>query len=204
MITIVGEVETTTVIKKSRFIGFACAVNDEAHAQEIISARKKQHYDASHNCFAFVLENGVMRYSDDGEPQGTAGLPMLDVIRKKGLTDVLVVSTRYFGGTLLGAGGLVRAYTGSAASALDVAQKIEVITCNVFKTTFSYTDWSKAQKRLEERGFMVGNLDFSDTVQASLSAMPGSESELEKLVTSVSLGKSTLSPQGTQKIERKI
>ena len=204
MITIAGEFETTTIIKKSRFIGYACAVNNEAHAQEILSARKKQHYDASHNCFAYVLQSGVMRYSDDGEPQGTAGLPMLDVIKKKGLENVLVVSTRYFGGTLLGTGGLVRAYSKSASSALDAAQRVEVITCSVFETTFSYTAWSKAARRLEDGGFMIGSIDFTDTVHVSLSALPGEESALEKLVTGVSLGKSALSPQGTQAIERKI
>jgi uncharacterized YigZ family protein len=204
MITITGEFETTTIIKKSRFIGYACAVIDEAHAQEILSARKKQHYDASHNCFAYVLSGGVMRYSDDGEPQGTAGLPMLDVIKKNGLSDVLVVSTRYFGGTLLGAGGLIRAYSNSASSALLAAQRIEVITCNVFETTFSYATWSKAQKLLEERGFMLGSVDFTDTVRASLLALPGEESALDKLVTSVSLGKSVLTPQGVQRKERKL
>lgn len=204
MITIAGSAEQTTIIKKSRFIGYACHVNDEPHAKQVLAARKKNHYDASHNCFAYVLSDGVMRYSDDGEPQGTAGLPMLDVIKKQGLKDVLVVTTRYFGGTLLGAGGLVRAYSKSASSALSAARKIEVITCKVFETTFSYAAWSKAQMLLVDSGFMIGDVDFSDTVRALLSALPGSEPALQKLVTSVSLGKSVLSPQGVQKIERKV
>jgi len=204
MITISGKAETTTIIKKSKFICLACRVNDESDAQAVISARKKQHYDASHNCFAYVLAGGVMRYSDDGEPQGTAGLPMLEVIKRNELSDVLAVTTRYFGGTLLGAGGLVRAYAGSVASIIEAAQKVQVTTCEVFESVFSYNTWSKAQKLLEDGGFMIGSTDFCDTVRTHLSAMPGCESALEKLVTSVSLGKSVLTPQGTQKIERKI
>lgn len=204
MITIAGSAETTMTIKKSRFIGFACRAQDEQKAQEALSARKKAHYDASHNCYAYIHENGVMRYSDDGEPQGTAGLPMLDVIRKNGLTNVLVVSTRYFGGTLLGSGGLVRAYTSSASEAIAAAQKVEVITCNVFETVFSYPDWSKAAGLLEDAGFTVTDTDFSDTVRAAISALPGSESKLVELVTSVTLGQSSLSPQSTHIIERKI
>ena len=85
MITVKGRTETELVVKKSRFLGLACRVDNEQQAKDIIEARKKQHYDARHNCFAYVLENGVMRYSDDDEPQGTAGLPMLDVIKKNGL-----------------------------------------------------------------------------------------------------------------------
>ena len=204
MITIAGAAVLTTIVKKSRFIGYACRIGDESHAQEVLAARKKKHYDASHNCFAYILENGVMRYSDDNEPQGTAGLPMLEVLKRNGLSDVLIVSTRYFGGTLLGAGGLVRAYSKSASGALAAAQRIEVITCNVFETTFSYAAWSKAQLPLEDSGFTIVSVDFSDTVRASLCAMPGELAALDKLVTSVSLGKSVLTPRGVQKIERKI
>ena len=145
-----------------------------------------------------------MRYSDDGEPQGTAGLPMLDVLNKNGLEDVLVISTRYFGGTLLGAGGLVRAYTGSAAQCIETANIVEVIECSVYQANFSYDVWAKAEKLLNDAGFMIDDVQFSDKVHVSLGTMPGGEEELKKLVTSVSLGKSELATAGKKRIEKSI
>ena len=204
MLTIKGSAQSTLVIKKSKFLGLAARVDSEEQAQEILAQRKKQHYDASHNCFAHVLENGVMRYGDDGEPQGTAGLPMLDVIKKSGLCNILVISTRYFGGTLLGAGGLVRAYTKSAADSIEAAVKVKIIQCSMYEGTFDYNTWAKAEKLLHDAEFMIDDVQFSDKVQVRLGAMPGSEEELEKLVTSVSLGKVELIPAGILKQEVSI
>ena len=98
------------VEKRSRFIGYACPVQTEQEALDFITSKKSEHWDASHNVYAYILRDGTMRFSDDGEPQGTAGMPVLDVLRKSGVTDVVTVATRYFGGILLGGGGLVRAY----------------------------------------------------------------------------------------------
>ena len=197
MKTVKGCAESTLVIKKSKFLGMCCRVQDEEQAQQILAQRRKQHYDASHNCFAYVLENGIMRYGDDGEPQGTAGLPMLDVIKKNGLSDVIVVCTRYFGGTLLGAGGLVRAYTKSAAECIEAAVKVQVVQCSMFDCSFDYNTWAKAEKLLHDAGFMVHDVSFTDKVSVRLGAHPGTEKELEQLVTSVSLGKAELVPAGT-------
>lgn len=114
--------ETEFVEKRSRFIGHVSHVETEEEAREFIAAMKKRYHDARHNCWCYVIRNeGVVRYSDDGEPQGTAGQPMLNVFTKENVTDVVCVVTRYFGGVLLGAGGLVRAYTRSAKDALDEA-----------------------------------------------------------------------------------
>ena len=201
MKTVKGCAESTLVIKKSRFLGICCRVQSEEQAQGILAQRRKQHYDASHNCFAYVLEDGVMRYGDDGEPQGTAGLPMLDVVRKNGLSNVIVISTRYFGGTLLGAGGLVRAYTKSAADCIEAAVKVEVIVCSTFEVSFDYNTWAKAEKPLHDAGFMVNDVSFADKVTVKLGAHPGTEQALEKLVAGVSLGKSELKPTGTSKKE---
>jgi len=107
--------------KKSRFIGNIFKVETAEEATEIIKRMQKQFWDATHNVYAYVLENGVMRFSDDGEPGGTAGMPTLDVLKKEEVYNVLCVTTRYFGGTLLGAGGLVRAYSHAAKIALDAA-----------------------------------------------------------------------------------
>ena len=109
------------VEKKSRFIGQVWPVRTEAEAREKIEAVKKQHHDARHNCWCYALRDGTLRYSDDGEPQGTAGQPMLEVLRGQGVTDAVIVVTRYFGGILLGTGGLARAYTKGARDALSVA-----------------------------------------------------------------------------------
>ena len=109
------------VEKKSRFIGRVWPVETEAEALEKIQEMKKQHYDATHNCWAYVIKDGPMRFSDDGEPGGTAGNPMMQVLQRENLYNVVCVVTRYFGGILLGAGGLVRAYTKGAKIAIDAA-----------------------------------------------------------------------------------
>lgn len=114
--------ESEFVEKRSRFIGYIKPVETEAEARAFVEKIKKRHYDARHNCWCYLLrEGGVVRYSDDGEPQGTAGQPMLGVFEKEGITDLVCVVTRYFGGILLGTGGLLRAYTKGAKDALDAA-----------------------------------------------------------------------------------
>ena len=107
--------------KKSRFLGGVYPVTSEQEAKEILERVRKQHYDARHNCWCYILKSGQKRYSDDGEPQGTAGQPMLNVFEREGVVAVLCIVTRYFGGILLGAGGLCRAYTKAAKDALDAA-----------------------------------------------------------------------------------
>lgn len=113
--------ETEFTEKRSTFIGHVFPVETEEQARERIDEMKKKYHDARHNCWCYLIKDGPVRYSDDGEPQGTAGQPMLGVFQKEGVTNVCCVVTRYFGGVLLGAGGLVRAYTQSAKDALDVA-----------------------------------------------------------------------------------
>ena len=116
-----GAGESEYVEKRSRFLGHVRPVESEDEAKAFIAQMKKNYYDARHNCSCYLLRNGVERYADDGEPQGTAGLPMLEVFRREGVTDLVCVVTRYFGGVLLGAPGLFRAYTKSAKDALDAA-----------------------------------------------------------------------------------
>ena len=113
--------EDEFVEKKSRFIGRVWPVETEQEALDRIAEMKKQHYDATHNCWAYVIRDGAVRFSDDGEPGGTAGMPMVQVLQKEQLYNIVCVVTRYFGGTLLGAGGLVRAYTKGAKIAIDAA-----------------------------------------------------------------------------------
>lgn len=116
-----GEAQTSFVEKRSEFIGHVWPVESEEQARVHIEETKKKYHDARHNCWCYLIKDGPVRYSDDGEPQGTAGQPMLGVFQKEGVTNVCCVVTRYFGGILLGAGGLVRAYTQSAKDTLDAA-----------------------------------------------------------------------------------
>ena len=127
--TIYSPAEDEFVERKSRFIGHIAPVQTEEEAQAFIAQIRQQHRDATHNTYAYILRSGIKRYSDDGEPQGTAGVPMLECVEKEGLVDVAVVVTRYFGGILLGAGGLVRAYSHGAKIAVDAAQRKLMTTC---------------------------------------------------------------------------
>ena len=151
--------------RKSVFIGECIPVSNEEEALAFVSHIKKKYSDARHHVYAYVLrDNSLMRFSDDREPQGTAGMPVLDVIRKNGCTDTVIVVTRYFGGTLLGTGGLVRAYTSAALGALQGAN---VITYDIYTTlnvSVSYSDYQKIVSRFSDTGFFVEDTKYSDTI----------------------------------------
>ncbi len=188
MITVKQENETTLIIKKSRFIGYICCANSESDALKAIEQRRRQHYDARHNCFAWLLEDGTMRYSDDGEPQGTAGLPMLEVLKKSGLQNVLAVCTRYFGGTLLGAGGLVRAYTQSTAQTLEEAPKVKLVPCSVYSCEFDFAVFSRVQMPLQSAGYLFDDITYAASVNAQISVMSGNEDAFLKHVQNSTQG----------------
>ncbi len=151
--------------KHSRFIATAFFCDSEELASEIISAQKSKYWDARHNVYAYVLQNGSVRFSDDGEPHGTAGMPILDVIKGSGITNVLVVVTRYFGGILLGTGGLVRAYSTSTRDALSAAQKVLMCGCTQFSVTCDYADHSRLLRLVEDEGGMLFDTVFTDKVE---------------------------------------
>ena len=151
--------------KRSLFIGHALHVDTEEEALAFIKQMKKQYSDATHNCFAYLLKGGIVaRYSDDGEPQGTAGVPVLDTIRKSGVTDAAVVVTRYFGGILLGAGGLVRAYSHTARLALEAAHIITYEQYTELELVCSYSDYQKYQAELPRFGAVIDDTQFADRV----------------------------------------
>ena len=160
--------EQVSIIKRSRFIGRCWPIRDEAEALSLLEGVRKRCFDASHNCYAYSLgaEGGVARYSDDGEPSGTAGLPMMDVLKKRGVTDVLVVVTRYFGGILLGAGGLVRAYTASCSEALRQAGVVDYIPCEGYTCRVPYERWDTV-KALIEGGGRLASTEYSEAVTCS-------------------------------------
>lgn len=151
--------------KRSVFIGYAKPVKTEAEAMEFVKKIRGKHGDARHNVFAYTLNGGVTaRYSDDGEPQGTAGIPVLDVLRKSGVDDACIVVTRYFGGILLGAGGLVRAYSAAAKMALDAAEIATFEPYTEFSLTCSYPEYQKISAELPHFGAIIDDTQFADNV----------------------------------------
>ena len=152
--------------RKSVFIGDAAPVSRESDAIAFIEAVKKKYPDARHHVYAYVLrENTTTRFTDDGEPQGTAGMPTLDVIRKNGCTDIVIVVTRYFGGTLLGTGGLVRAYTQAALGAMKAGRLVTYDVYSKVEISLSYADHGRAQGALAELGLAVTDTVFADNVR---------------------------------------
>lgn len=151
--------------KRSLFIGHAKHVDSEEEALDFIKQMKKKYSDATHNCFAYHLKGGIVaRYSDDGEPQGTAGVPMLETIRKSGVDDVCVVVTRYFGGILLGAGGLVRAYSHSTAIAIERAVPVTYSPYSVYELRSGYSEYQRYSNILSNCGAVVDDTEFGADV----------------------------------------
>ncbi len=176
--------------KKSVFIGRAYPVESEDEAQEYIRAQKKEFHDARHSCYAYVLKDGMTkRFSDDGEPQGSAGLPMLNVIEKKGLVGSLCVVTRYFGGTLLGVGGLVRAYTEATVLALDDAGIKKFEKFREMTVSLSYSDYQRIGNILRDFTIIDENTEFTDSVTLSFSLLSGEEERLLPLLSEAGNGK---------------
>ena len=164
-----GRGEAELVEKRSRFIGQVWRVDSEAEARARIEEVRRQHYDARHHCWCYrIREEGVERYSDDGEPQGTAGQPMLNVFQREGVTDVACVVTRYFGGILLGAGGLVRAYTQSAKDALDAAGISVVRRWVAMEVPCTYAQFDEVRREVFHFGGVEENIDFGAGVLMSV------------------------------------
>ena len=159
-LTPAGEGSSEYVEKKSRFLGRVFAVSSEDEARALLEAVKREHYDARHNCWCYILRGGAKRYSDDGEPQGTAGQPMLNVFEREGVENVLCVVTRYFGGILLGTGGLVRAYTAAAKDALLDAGVNEMRQWASLRVTCPYSLYDRVRLEAEKLGAVFENTDL--------------------------------------------
>lgn len=168
-----GEAESEFTEKRSRFIGRVRRVETEAEARAYIDRIKKQHYDARHNCWCYALHDGnILRYGDDGEPQGTAGQPMLNVFRREGVENVVCVVTRYFGGVLLGAGGLTRAYAKSAKDTLDAAGKARMTRWTRLRLSVPYPLFERVARLIEHSGGVSENSDYGAEVSVTL-RLPG-------------------------------
>ena len=156
--------EASFVEKRSEFLGHVRPVESEDEARAFIAEMKKKYYDARHNCWCYIIKDGAERYSDDGEPQGTAGIPMLEVFRREGVCNVVCVVTRYFGGILLGAGGLLRAYTKSAKDALDAAGISVVRRWVETELDCSYAAAEKLKQEIAAYGGIIAGLDYGAAV----------------------------------------
>ena len=166
--TVKNETNSEYEIKRSRFIGYIKPVKSKDEAESFVTSIKQKHWDARHNVFAYKIREGnFKRYSDDGEPQGTAGVPVLDVIEKNDLTDVCIVVTRYFGGILLGGGGLVRAYSHTASLAVEAGVKIEMSLCTRFSLECDYSFFGKVNSLIEENGGVIENTEYQGSVFVS-------------------------------------
>lgn len=168
-VTIRDRAENSFIEKRSEFIGYLAPVTTDGEAAEFIAEIKSKHRKATHNVYAYILREGnVTRHSDDGEPQGTAGIPVLDVLQKRGLTDVCCVVTRYFGGILLGGGGLVRAYSHATSIAIDSATLANMCSCYKLKLSTGYNLYDKVNHVIPNFGIKVLDTTFTDYVTITL------------------------------------
>jgi len=179
--------------KKSRFIATVRPITAEEEALALINEMKKEFSDATHNVYAYILrENNIARYSDDGEPSGTAGMPVMEVLKQENLTDVAVVVTRYFGGTLLGAGGLVRAYSKTAKLGIDAAHIATMTYGADMEITVSYDLYGKLQYLLEQEGLSMDKTTFGEEVTTSVFVRTELQETLQKKIVEASNGRATV------------
>ncbi len=188
--TLEKEASASFIEKKSEFIGYACPVKTEDEAVAFIAKIRKKHADASHNCYAYQLNGGgIARYSDDGEPQGTAGVPILEVIKKSGADDCCVVVTRYFGGILLGAGGLVRAYANGAKVAIDAAHVVTYENYTELRVVCDYSEYQKLNYELPRFQILVDDTNFGGAVALKLAVKTARLQEFEAKLSEMFAGK---------------
>ena len=192
--TLLSYGEDRITVEKSRFIGYAAPVKNEEEAIDFIEKIKTKHWDATHNVPAYVIgeNNEIQRYNDDKEPSGTAGLPVLEVIRKEDLKNVVVVVTRYFGGTKLGTGGLVRAYTRGAKIALKAAKIVTKKLHKLVIVTVDYTMLGKVQNEILQNGYLIKETKYKDMVHFYVYVYMDSLNRFKNQITEWTSGKCDL------------
>jgi len=180
--------EAEFIEKRSRFIGRVWPVQTEDEALSHITDMRKKHYDAAHNVYAYILRDGAMRYSDDGEPGGTSGQPTLNVFRAEEITNVCCVITRYFGGTLLGAGGLVRAYSATAKLALDAAGITQMSQWKSFSIGCSYAQFEKVKRLLDSFAAVIESTDYGADISINVLIIEDGALSFQAELTQLSAG----------------
>lgn len=182
--TIRQSAETEIIEKKSKFIANVFPVTSGEEAEEVLAKIRKKYFDATHNCFAYQigLNNEIQRFSDDGEPKGTAGKPILDVLKGEDVKNTLICVTRYFGGTLLGTGGLVRAYGKAAKEGLKASGIVEKRKVQLFELIMPYTLLGKVQYDLNEYGYTIRDINYKEVVVALVEILDGNQDDFEKWI----------------------
>ena len=187
--TVAREASDEFVEKRSRFIGYVKPVKTEEEAVAFINQKRSEHWDARHNVYAYSLREGnIKRYSDDGEPSGTAGMPVLDVIVKNEIYDVCVVVTRYFGGVLLGTGGLVRAYSQGSKIALESGGIVLMQSCSLCEVSCSYNRYGKVSSLVMENGATIDDTIYESDVKIKFHIPPEQLSQLNKKLADATSG----------------
>ncbi len=179
------------IIKKSRFLGIAANVDSEEEARELLNAIRKEHYSARHVCYAYSIgdNNPSLKFSDDGEPGGTAGRPILDVVTNSGVSNIIIIVVRYFGGVLLGTGGLVRAYTESAQEAVKAAEKTTVWVTETFDITLDYGDFERVKSLIEKIEGASLEVAYTDKVVISATVPEKECNRLKQEIIEVTAGR---------------
>lgn len=192
--TVAEESQTLTIEKKSKFISSVMPVDNEEDAIAYLNSIRSKYPDATHNVYAYVIdENNIFRYSDDGEPSGTAGMPVLDTIRKAGIVDVVVVITRYFGGTLLGTGGLVHAYGASAKKGLIESKIVTRTLCDIVEVKVDYTLVGKLQYTIASDGYLLEDTIYGDDVTFKICSPLDKTQQLIAKITDLTSGRAVCS-----------
>ncbi len=187
--TVRGAASAEFVEKRSRFIGYISPASTQEEAAQFINSIRSKHWDATHNVPAYILREGnICRFSDDGEPQGTAGMPALNVLQKEGLTDCALVVTRYFGGILLGGGGLVRAYSHAAKLAVDAGGIVTRALCSLVRVRCDYNFYGRLASLIPEQGGIIENTAFEDAVTVDFRIPQELEPGFEKKLIDLSNG----------------
>lgn len=189
-LTVAKPAKSLYVVKKSKFISTVEPVNSVLQAEEFINKIKKKYWDATHNVYAYNigLDDNIQKCSDDGEPSGTAGKPVLDIIKSRDIKNVLVVVTRYFGGIKLGANGLIRAYSESAKIGLNNAQIIEKVKCNKYKVTVDYEILGKLEWELNQKKLIIKDIEYTDKVTLTIFVPICYNINFEKLIMNLTSG----------------
>lgn len=194
------------IIQKSRFITYLARATSEQEAQRFIAAIKKQHHDANHNCSAYVIgeRNDIQKANDDGEPSGTAGVPMLEVLKKRNLRNTVVVVTRYFGGIKLGGGGLIRAYGTSVSEGLNTIGVVERVSHDLLEVTVDYTWLGKLENELRATRHIIDQIHYLDHVQIDVLVNSNDVAPFIEWMTNLTNGQAKIRENGPRYIEHDV
>lgn len=199
--TVYKEVQKEMIEKKSRFIANVKPVKTEEEALEFINYIKSKYWNATHNVYAYVIgENIAQRYSDDGEPQGTAGIPTLQAVKNLGLQNVVIVVTRYFGGILLGVGGLIRAYGKSAKEGLVEAHIVTEKVCKKMAVVMDYSMLGKVQSEIISQGFIIENIIYQENVLIEVLVNRGDLDRFKKVLMDIFSGEADINVVGDKTV----